>query len=497
MSTEHQKYSTEIQAAEIKRYADEHRLSIVRTYLDEGKSGLSLKSRNALQQLIVDVQHGHADFSIVLVYDVSRWGRFQDADESAYYEYICKIGGISVCYCAEPFENDGSLSATLLKNMKRVMAGEYSRELSTKVFMGHCKLASLGFRQGGIAGYGLRRQLIDEQGRTKGLIEFGQRKCLQTDRVILVPGPLEEVEVVKRIYNLYAKEGISASGIATRLNTEGRSNHFGRPWRYELVRAILTSEKYAGTYVYNQSSTKLGLKRSINTPGTLVRAENAFVPLIEPDVFRAAQLERQRRLVRLSDAEMLAKLRNLHSRVGQVSALTIDNEDGMPSSNAYKLRFGSLSRAYELAELRPRRDTKSIEIGRFLRDVRLELAERVAGLIVHAGGSVVRESSAYLLRVNDCLSVSIALARFQARYRIWQVCFDRRGRPDITVAGRMNEMNSECADYYIFSHATLGLPRALQFHAGRGRKWSRYQYESLETLLSIVGAMSADWGLQI
>ena len=104
--------------------------------------------------MIADVRSGVADFDAVLVYDVSRWGRFQDADESAYYEFICREAGIAVHYCAEQFENDGSLSATIIKSMKRAMAGEYSRELSTKVFAGQCRLITLGFRQGGPAGVG-------------------------------------------------------------------------------------------------------------------------------------------------------------------------------------------------------------------------------------------------------------------------------------------------------------------------------------------------------
>ena len=137
-------------------------MKIVRTYEDSGKSGLRLDGRQALQQLISDVRSGVADFTAILVYDVSRWGRFQDADESAYYEFICREAGITVQYCAEQFENDGSLSATIIKSMKRAMAGEYSRELSAKVFIGQCRLIRLGFRQGGPAGYGLRRQLVDE-----------------------------------------------------------------------------------------------------------------------------------------------------------------------------------------------------------------------------------------------------------------------------------------------------------------------------------------------
>lgn len=78
MSTDHQQYSTENQADVIDRYAERHGLHIVRTYADEGKSGLNLEGRASLQQLIADVTEGRADFEVVLVYDISRWGRFQE-----------------------------------------------------------------------------------------------------------------------------------------------------------------------------------------------------------------------------------------------------------------------------------------------------------------------------------------------------------------------------------------------------------------------------------
>ena len=140
MSTEHQKYSTENQADAIHSYAKSHNMEIVQTYSDAGKSGLRIEGRNALIQLIDDVETGQANFNTILVYDISRWGRFQDADESAYYEYICRKNGISVHYCAEQFINDGSPIATIVKSVKRAMAGEYSRELSAKVF---CRPVSL------------------------------------------------------------------------------------------------------------------------------------------------------------------------------------------------------------------------------------------------------------------------------------------------------------------------------------------------------------------
>src|SRR5210317_1767385 len=112
MSTEHQQYSTENQQDVIQDYADHRGFEIIRTFADDGKSGLVIAGRDALRQLIEDAQSGKVDFAAILVYDVSRWGRFQDADESAYYEYICRRHGISVHYCAEQFDNDGSPVST-------------------------------------------------------------------------------------------------------------------------------------------------------------------------------------------------------------------------------------------------------------------------------------------------------------------------------------------------------------------------------------------------
>ena len=118
MSTDHQRYSTENQSAAIHAYAMSHGMEIVTTYRDEGKSGLDIGGRDALRTLLDDVQAGRTQFQVILVYDVSRWGRFQNTDESAHYEYLCTSSGIRVVYCAEPFENDGSPLATIYKGIK-------------------------------------------------------------------------------------------------------------------------------------------------------------------------------------------------------------------------------------------------------------------------------------------------------------------------------------------------------------------------------------------
>ena len=221
MSTEHQQYSTENQADVIREYAERHGIEVVRTFTDAGKSGLRMHGRDALRSLIDTVTAGNADFTAILAYDVSRWGRFQDADESAFYEYTCKRAGITVHYCAEQFANDGTIGSTIIKTVKRAMAGEYSRELSAKVFKGQCRLIEIGFRQGGVAGFGLRRMLVNQAGETKGILQHGEQKSIQTDRVMLVPGPQEEIEVVHRIYRLFIDERRNEAQIASILNEAG------------------------------------------------------------------------------------------------------------------------------------------------------------------------------------------------------------------------------------------------------------------------------------
>jgi len=87
-----------------------------------------------------DVVSGTSSYRAILVYDVSRWGRFQDTDESAHYEFLCKSAGVPVHYCAETFANDGTLPSLIMKALKRTMAGEYSRDLGVRVFAGMKRL---------------------------------------------------------------------------------------------------------------------------------------------------------------------------------------------------------------------------------------------------------------------------------------------------------------------------------------------------------------------
>jgi DNA invertase Pin-like site-specific DNA recombinase len=353
-SDDHQKYSTENQSIANHAYAARRGRVIVRTYCDDGISGLTFDKRDALRQLIEDVQSGNTDFRTILVYDVSRWGRFQDPDEAAYYEFICKQAGVTVEYCAEPFENDGTPLSTMMKCMKRAMAGEFSRELSVKVFAGQSRLIQMGYRVSGAPGFGLRRMLVNQFGNPKFILKSGEQKSIATDRVILVPGPTQEVETVRWIYSTYVHERLGPGRIAKLLNGRGIANGTGNLWTGTQVRWLLRSEKYIGNNVWGRESTRLLQKRVQNSPDKWIRAEGAFEPIIERTLFDAAQavdgsmsITYRGRPRHLSNDEMLEGLRRLRRKEGFLSVRLINATKTIPSDATYRARFGSLLTAYE------------------------------------------------------------------------------------------------------------------------------------------------------
>ena len=404
MSTEHQRYSTDNQSDAIRQFAARRNIEIVRTYADEGKSGLRLEGRDALMRLIADVVSGQADFTTILVYDVSRWGRFQDPDEGGHYEFICKKAGIKVQYCAEQFDNDGSPVSTIVKGVKRAMAGEYSRELSTKVFAGQCRLIELGFRQGGAPGFGLRRCLVDQSSNAKGQLARGEHKSIQTDRVILVPGPVEEVETVHWIYKAFVEDRKIEREIAESLNQRGILNDLGRSWTRGTVHQVLINEKYIGNNVWNRSSFKLKQRHVRNDPESWRRANGAFTPIVDQSLFEAARAIIDERSRRLTNDELLDLLRRLLQDNGYLSGLLIDEFDKGASSAAYQSRFGSLLRAYQLVGFTPARDYRYIEINRHLRRLHRKRPARAAllsgsrSMIVFSMGDALEIGRRYVWR---------------------------------------------------------------------------------------------------
>ena len=492
MSTEHQKYSTANQLDEIERYAEAHGMGVARHYIDAGKSGLQVAGRAGMQQLIDDVTSGRADYATLLVYDVSRWGRFQNADEAAYFEVLCRQNGIHIEYCAEQFTNDGSAVSTIIKGVKRVMAGEYSRELSTKVFAGQCRLIRLGYRQGGIAGYGLRRMRIDQTGKHLGILDSGEYKSLQTDRVILVPGPRDEVRRVRWMYREFVENKKRESEIAAALNRKGLRTHTGSEWTRDAVQEILTNEKYIGNNLYNRRSFKLKQQHVNNDPEDWVRAEGAFERIVDPDLFLRAQEIIELRRRRYTDEELLDGLRKLCKEKGYLSGVIIDEAEDLPSTNMYERRFGSLLRAYELIGFKPDFDYQYVAINRELRRLHREIVNETVQEVGRLGGSAREDDETGLFTINDEFTASIVIARCrwtEAGARRWVIRFDTSLAPDITVAIRMADCNEKVLDYYLLPLAEIAGGR-IRLSDDNRRLLDSFRFDTLEFFFAMAARVS-------
>jgi DNA invertase Pin-like site-specific DNA recombinase len=487
MSTEHQQYSPENQLDVIRQYAADHNMEIVQVYSDHGRSGLNIAGRNGLNQLMADVENRRVNFTSLLVYDVSRWGRFQDVDESAYYEYVLKRAGIRVHYCAEQFENDGSMSSSVLKTLKRSMAAEYSRELSVKVFSGQCRLIELGFRQGGPAGYGLRRQLIDRDQTPKGLLVRGERKSLQADRVILVPGPAKEIAVVQDIYESFVERGMTERQIAEALNGRGVLGEHERPWSRSIVHQVLTNPKYIGANIYNRRSFKLKHKRVNNPVEMWIWRDGAFESIVEAAVFKQARRIIDSRHQHLSDEALLDRLKELLRLRGRLSGLIIDETEDMPSSSCYSTRFGSLTRAYTLVGWTPDRDFAYVEVNRNLRRRHADLISSILDELLALGATVSVDSQTDLLKINSEYSASLILARCRESHAgnlRWHLRFEESLNPDIIIAARLKPGNEDILDYYLMPRIDV-LRERLNLKPHNGLIWDVYRFQNLNFFMEL------------
>jgi hypothetical protein len=228
------------------------------------------------------------------------------------------------------------------------MAGEYSRELSVKVFAGQERLIKLGYKMGGQPGYALRRLLLSPDGSPHQELKDGERKYLSTQRVVMTLGPSEEVEVVRRIFSLYVDQDMRIKDIAGFLNS-CQFRRAGRPWGADHLRKILIDPKYAGCAVFGRSTKRLRSRSRVIPKSQWIVAPNSFEAIVPLERVMAAQqkLSRSKR----SDEQLLQELRHYVEAHGPVSGREMGPSNRLPSDQTFRKRFGSISKAYELAGL--------------------------------------------------------------------------------------------------------------------------------------------------
>jgi DNA invertase Pin-like site-specific DNA recombinase len=451
MSTEHQQYSIHNQAGVIRRYALQSGFEIVRSYADPGKSGLLLKHRKGLVQLLSDVVGGLQAYKVILVYDVSRWGRFQDIDEAAYYEFVCKRAGVRIHYCAEPFVNDTQMPSIVMKALKRVMAAEYSRELSEKTFLGEKRNSELGFRNGSPPGYGLRRQLCSSDGTPKQLLGIGERKNLLADRVRLVVGPPAEVRQVREIYRMIIHENKTLKDIANDLNRR-QVKSAGKHWTVSTVHQILRNPKYMGCHVWGRTAKKLGSPKVQQPESSWTKVPLAFQPIVDEATFTAAR-EALRRIK--TDAELLTSLRLLLKAEGRLDQRLINNSRTVSCVATYVYRFGSLRKAYELIGYRRTKNFMRKALNRRTKKLKQSVVDKLLMLFPDQMFLTPRTTARRPeLQIREGPTMAVVVCRATTTplgHRLWELptSVDRR---KLTLLCRCNPENDHIDDYHLVTN---------------------------------------------
>jgi DNA invertase Pin-like site-specific DNA recombinase len=358
MSDEHQRYSIANQTAAIARYAEQRGFEIVQTYADEGRTGLRRKGCRALNALLDDVRAKAFQFKALLILDVSRWGRYQNYDESAAYEFMCWEAGIDVRFCVEPFENDGSPGSSIVKHIKRIMAGEYVRELSDRLRRAKKLQAQLGHHTGSAVVFGIRRELITHEGKARQILQAGERKAITTDRIRLVLGPTEEIATVREIFRLFVRRRLSHEAIARRLLKEERPHPAAGPWTGAKVRRVLLDEIYTGVVFYGKTWQYLKSPPKRTARSSWIKVQE-LPPIVPKRLFNEAKAIFDATTARLSNDDIAERLRRCLAEHGRLTASILIRCPYTPSIHTLDRRFGGLNAAYAYIGYEPSKYAKN------------------------------------------------------------------------------------------------------------------------------------------
>ena len=324
-----------------------------------------------------------------------------------------------------------------------------------KVHAGACRVAGLGFKQGGAIGYGLQHALVDEDRCPRGIIlSKGQRKHLQTDRVLVQPGPEQEQRIVAQIFREYVVHRRSQASIARLLNNEQVPNHRGTLWSDTMIGNILGNEAYIGNSVYNRKSFRLKQVMKNNPPELWVRATGLFEPIVDRSIFSNAQKFLTEQYVRLSDEHMLKKLREALAVNGKLSVSIMTAMDGMPSPALYAYRFGSLREAFRhVGYVNSERDFDYLD-ARPQSDAELFRQASVFATRIRAlGVAAIFDTGTKVMTVDGKLAISLRMARYYTAPRhapAWLVHRRIAEPAGLILALRLDEeTNRKVTDYFL------------------------------------------------
>jgi hypothetical protein len=270
---------------------------------------------------------------------------------------------------------------------------------------------------------------------------------------------------------MLVSEKLSVPDIARELNRRGIRYIGPSGWGYQAVYAILTSLKYIGCHAFGRTSCKLSTPTVRLPQSEWVLTPRAFEPIVDDATFSEAQTILKARTFNKSDQDVLDNLRALLASEGRLSLHLIMNSADVPSPSTYRLRFGSLRRAYELIGYGRPDQFGPIDLRRRTQALRDELITQIAALFPDEV-SVVRRGGRWRsrLRMRNGLVVSVLIARCVHVWKEsvrWQLDPVRRESRLITLLARLDEENQSFLDFHILRD----VDRRRRFHLCLGDPW--------------------------
>lgn len=288
-----QENSVPLQRAFVRDLLQKENVELIHEEADEGVSGL-IADRPALQRLFRDwvLNENATKFDYVVVFDVSRWGRFEDSDEAGYYEFQCKQMGKEVIYARRGFPTKQEKGMSQVQTaFERWMSFKYSEKLSEDVIQGCINISKQGYSVGGQAPYGLARMLLSDEDKRKPIriMQPGERKSVANERITFVPRGDQTTETVKDIFEYFLEDNLDPTEIAKTLNDRGIVSSNGGGWNRSKVYRILCNPSYKGTLIYNKNWGRLKRKKRRNPISDWVVYNNAFQAIVDSDRYNLAQ----------------------------------------------------------------------------------------------------------------------------------------------------------------------------------------------------------------
>ena len=247
-------------------------VELVEQFKDEGRSGGSMRKRDAFQQMLDYCRQGHQEgkpLQAVVCYDTSRFSRATSM-ETAHYIWSFQQVGVHRVFTFErwfDFRKEEDRAIFLLQ--QDFTNNRYLRDLSQRILRGKKAVAAAGFFTGGSVPYGFDRLLVDERGQEVARFRRGEKVRVRKQgwREVLAPIPADDPDIDRQqerqtvlwLFETFARQHVSYRSLAEQLNTRsgpGPGSNYRRTapksdqtkWTVRAVAGILANPVYRGLF---------------------------------------------------------------------------------------------------------------------------------------------------------------------------------------------------------------------------------------------------------